>query len=220
VLHFAVWDPGALWRKYVLHGDFSNALLSGATQKGGLQWGACFHTECRDVFLSSRDGEDGGYQAMLDLFRRAIICDDSSKVDAQISCGVLARLSHAKSFLRAHPPPPALGSRLHPPVSGEIPPRARKEYTPPPERTDGTPPPTRATTTPRGAPAALARGAQPPVRATSTLDAAAALARPVWTAGQQCRILPWQTDADCAVERADWRGPRTIPRTPSVSLKP
>ena len=65
ILHYPVWDPAALWHKYRLHGDFPNTLVSGKTHKRGLDWGDCFHTECRDAYLAAKDDGDGGYGAML-----------------------------------------------------------------------------------------------------------------------------------------------------------
>ena len=35
VLHYAIWDPHALWAKYHLHGDFPDAIV-GANAKGGM----------------------------------------------------------------------------------------------------------------------------------------------------------------------------------------
>lgn len=48
----------------------------------------------------------------------------------------------------------------------------------------------------------------PPAAVPSTQELAASL-QPVWTAGMQQRITPWQTSADYAVERLSWRGPRS-----------
>ena len=49
MLHYAIWDPHALWAKYNLHGDFPDEIV-GSCFKGPLSWGDMFHTHCRDYF--------------------------------------------------------------------------------------------------------------------------------------------------------------------------
>ena len=152
ILHYPVWDAAALWRKYALHGNFPDELVSGATHKGGLAWGDCFHTECRDVFVAHRADDDGARGAIRDLFRHAAMAKGGpSELAEQIRVGALQRIPDARELLQGL----AAASM------------ARRELHPAPSR--------------------------PP---------------PVWTAGQQRRIVPWQSDADYAVERVDWRGPK------------
>ena len=148
ILHFPVWSPDALWRKYNLHGAFPDSLPSGATHKGGLGWGDCFHTQCRDVYLAHRHEDDSGLGAMRRLFESSVMPPTAGPWDAdrQQRIGLLKRFSEVRSVLRPpHPPPPP--STEHELVL-------------------------------------------------------------MWTAGQQKWIEPWQDDADYAVERLDWRGPK------------
>ena len=179
VLHYPLWDAEALWRKYELHGAFSDTLVSGATTKGGLQWGACFHTECRDHYLAHRDEPDRARGAMADLFRRTVCLHDAPELERQIACGVLVRI----------PTPAAILHKARDAALGRGQGAAH-------DANDVGPPlhdhPAALTLSPT-----CAYG-DAPMRQP---------ARVLWTAGQLCKTPTYQLSW-CSVERADFRGPR------------
>ena len=245
VLHYPAWDPAALWHKYVLHGNFDDKLPSGATHKSGLEWGNCFHVECRDVYIAAQSEDDGGYGAMLDLFRRAVMLPDADEARRQVNLGLLTRVRHAINFLGG-----AQAAAAFPPLA--LPnPQPTPQPTPLPTPTPPTPPKPRAKPNPNkqqsaggstaaNGPPPQPRAALPPAQPRSRgggggstsqepspaaepsppLTAAEALLQPVWTAGQQRRIEPWQAHGDYAVERLAWRGPKVWrPRLKGAQLE-
>lgn len=214
VLHFPVWDPAALWCKYALHGDFSDELESGATTKGGLVWGECFHTECRDHYVAHRHAPDGGYSAMLELFRSVVMLTPNEEEEAarQIDLGLLIRLPHALAHLRTAKIPPAayatngLAAHERPPKFAH----ADGGF----DRSHGYGVPSSGEETPAAAvvdgrmsssAAAELLGIGGTGRAPPPVDV---LSMPVWTAGQARRIAPFADHAAYALERLDWRGPK------------
>jgi len=203
----------------VLHGDFSNELVSGVLTNGGLQWGECFHIECRDHYLAHRHEADGGLGAMTTLFRNAVCLEDEAEL--QIACGVLLRVPTAARTIRAlkasvapaslqlpppppppppppAPPPPALPALATPPST----------VTPPAKVT----PPLASRTGPTSSTAMAPLPMQtPPSQVPSPGEAEPPPSRlerqPVWTAGQLTLISSCQL-SQSAVERTDFRGPR------------
>lgn len=127
VLHYAIWDPHALWAKYHLHGNFPDEIV-GACTKGGLSWGDMFHTHCRDFYLTRRHDPDEGRAAMYDLFRRSAMLEDPAESERQQRLGVLRRVEVVREVLRCagvavigdgdgnSEPPTVYGPQL-PPVS-------------------------------------------------------------------------------------------------------
>ena len=187
VLHYPVWDPAALWHKYVLHGDFTNELVSGKTHKKGLQWGECFHIECRDVYLKNKGEADGGYSALLELFKKVVMLqpNDRGEAERQIHLGLLVRLKQAKELLTARRGDAAATMTAAAQVSsggGGGP----QQQTPPA--------------------ALLTPPAPPPPRPSGALIDPHST--PVWTAGYARRIRPYQAHGESALERLDWRGPK------------
>jgi hypothetical protein len=180
ILHYPAWDPQALWHKYVLHGNFSDKLVSGKTHKQGLQWGECFHIECRDVYLASKSDSDGGYAAMLALFRKTVMLSEPAEAARQIELGLLTRIPHALGLLADGRNGTSAGAPLPLPRPVPAPPAAAKK----------------------------AQEAAPAAVPSPPMTAAEALLAPVWTAGQVRYIEPWQLHGDYAVERASWRGPK------------
>ena len=130
VLHYPLWDPEALWRKYVLHGEFANELPSGAASKGGLQWGECFHVECRDHYLAHRHEADGGLAAMTELFRRVVCLEDSAEIARQLACGVLIPLPSAVHYLWQQRQPTQPPHPLHPQSTRQPDPASPHSYPP------------------------------------------------------------------------------------------
>ena len=110
ILHYAIWDPHALWAKYHLHGEFPD-VIAGAALKGGMVWGDMFHTHCRDFYLQRRSDSDGGRAAMHKLFRKAAALEDPTEVERQIAAGVLCRV-HAVPEVLGLELPQACGMKL------------------------------------------------------------------------------------------------------------
>ena len=106
VLHYAIWEPHALWAKYHMHGAFPDA-IAGAALKGGMVWGEMFHTFCRDFYLQRRGEPDGGRSAMHGLFRRAAALEDGAEVERQMRAGVLCRVGAVREMLLGATPPHA-----------------------------------------------------------------------------------------------------------------
>eukprot|EP00316_Scyphosphaera_apsteinii_P023114 CAMPEP_0119341800 /NCGR_PEP_ID=MMETSP1333-20130426/103291_1 /TAXON_ID=418940 /ORGANISM="Scyphosphaera apsteinii, Strain RCC1455" /LENGTH=604 /DNA_ID=CAMNT_0007353871 /DNA_START=75 /DNA_END=1889 /DNA_ORIENTATION=+ len=100
ILHFAIWDPHALWAKYFLHGDFPDKII-GAVMKEELYWGPCFHIQSRDHLRKNRDEPDGGRAAMRELFRCAAALELASEAERQIAAGVLYRFTVVQRVLEA-----------------------------------------------------------------------------------------------------------------------
>lgn len=198
ILHYPVWDPAALWHKYRLHGDFPNTLVSGKTHKRGLDWGDCFHTECRDAYLAAKDDGDGGYGAMLSLFRRAAMLPDAAEADVQIDMGLLTRLRHAVTFLSES----TAGSDAvtH---AGKLPQQQRPLLQQPPPR---------VLSPAEERPGSSFKPKEAPAAASSAVSAAApscpAAEDLMWTAVYVQRIEQWQLHGLCAVERSSWRAPK------------
>ena len=119
ILHYAIWDPHALWAKYHLHGEFPDE-IAGATTKGGMVWGRMFHTHCRDYYLTRRHEPDGGRGAMHDLFRRAAALEDEELARRQIRAGVLSRVQAVIEVVAAadDTPSPAEAPQLSLPGGG------------------------------------------------------------------------------------------------------
>ena len=210
--------------RYVLHGDFSNELVSGVLTNGGLQWGECFHIECRDHYLAHRHEADGGLGAMTTLFRNAVCLEDEAELALQIACGVLLRVPTAARTIRAlkasvasaslqlplpppPPPPPPLPAlpALATPPSTVTPPTT---VTPPATVT----PPLASRTGPTSSTAMAPLPMHtPPSQVPSPGEAEPSPSRlerqPVWTAGQLTLISSCQL-SQSAVERTDFRGPR------------
>ena len=182
--------------RYVLHGDFSNELDSGALTTGGLHWGECFHIESRDHYLAHRHEADGGLGAMTTLFKKAVCLEDAAELALHIACGVLLRVPTAARTIRAlkssvaptslqlpSPPPPATAT---PPLALRTGPTSSTAMTPLPMHT----PPLQVPSP---------REAEPPPSWPER--------QPVWTAGQLTLISSCQL-SQSAVERTDFRGPR------------
>ena len=202
VLHYPLWDPRALWLKYQLHGNFSNEIVAGRTVTSGLEWGKCFHVECRDHYLAHQHEPDGGLSAMTQLFRDAICLEDPLEAQRQVTMGVLTRFGHVKAWLARMTTDTTAGrgggsggdheDRLgihlasypggHPDSNS---PAASSR----PVGRDGNDGQIKCEARPT-----LMTRSQPPGPA-------------VWTAGQQHWITPWQ-HCDVAADRASWRGPR------------
>ncbi len=229
VLHFPVWDHVALWRKYAMHGSFTDKLVSGLAHKGGLEWGPCFHVQCRDAYLECREEADGGLGSMTKLFTEAACLMSESEAIRQIACGVLVRLPDASIAL--------LSSATEPPTAADVdvaPPSGAAAFGREEARVGCAQQPQQVPSSGHGhANGAGPTGhapAPPPARAFTYTPRAAA--PPDWTAAQQvetraynyaCTCMPAHPRApnatqvkmretfqvsETSVERRDWRGPK------------
>ena len=198
VLHYPVWNALALWQKYRLHGDFGDELASGATAKGGMEWGVCFHTQARDVLLAHRGDADGGLSALSHLFSEAACLPSESDAIRQIGCGVLVRLPGVVDTL------PHVRARAEAEARARTAERTREQARalgrvgagPPPRQLQPPPPPQQQQQQPPPPPP---RQPPPPMRRAPQLE---------WTAGLQTRGRFSYQLSESSVERTEWRGPR------------
>ena len=102
VLHFACTDSTALWRKYSLLGNFSNACVADTIHHQP----DTFHCLCRDTLTSAHrhhhhlsggdhgeDLSDRGQAALADLFRSSVLLDDPVRIRNHLDADLLVRIS-------------------------------------------------------------------------------------------------------------------------------